>query len=252
MNKINIAVTGASGKMGQAIIEAARDDEEINIISALVRENSEYLHKSELYCCDLHKFIAKADVIIDFSNPELCMNILEIAKKPIVIGTTGFTNSQQNKIKQYAENYPLLQSANMSMGVNILLKLVQQTAEIIGQQADIEIVEMHHNRKIDAPSGTALALGKAAAAGLHQNFEEIAKLSREGITGKRPKGEIGFATLRGGDVVGEHNIIFAMKGERLELAHKASNRGIFAYGAINAAKWIIHKNKGIFSMVDIF
>ena len=169
----------------------------------------------------------------------------------LVMGTTGHDEAQRQAIAKATERAAILQAANMSLGVNLLLILVEQVAAKLGPAYDIEVLEMHHRHKIDAPSGTALALGRAAAAGRGRPLEELWVKSRDGITGKRVDGTIGFATLRGGDVVGDHTVMFAGPGERIELTHKASDRRIYARGAVRAARWAVGKPAGLYGMADV-
>ena len=195
-----------------------------------------------------------ADAVIDFSRPEMTLSLLATLMKtprPLVIGTTGFAPEQLQKIHDAAKSMPIVLAPNTSLGVNMLLGLVRETARILGEEFDIEIVEMHHRNKVDAPSGTALALGKAAAEGRQVALEKAAVYQRVGDTGKREPGTIGFATLRGGDVVGEHTVMFANEGERVELSHIATNRNIFAKGALTAAEWVNGKKPGLYSMQDV-
>ena len=173
------------------------------------------------------------------------------AQTVLVVGTTGLNPAQQASIAQAATHTPIIQSPNMSVGVNLLLALVEQVARTLGEDYDIDVLEMHHRHKVDAPSGTALGLGHAAAAGRGVALEDVWRKSRDGHTGARPAGEIGFATLRGGDVIGDHTVMFAGDGERIELTHKASGRGIYAKGAVRAALWARDKTPGLYSMRDV-
>lgn len=203
---------------------------------------------------DREALIQASDAIIDFTSPE---NTLECAafaakhRKIHIIGTTGLTDSQKEQLANHAKSAVIMHSANMSVGVNLLLGLVEQAARIMNDEYDIEIVEMHHKHKVDAPSGTALALGEAAAKGRSVSFKDSATLSREGITGPRKQGTIGFATLRGGDVIGDHTVIYAGEGDRIELTHKSSSRKIYAKGALRAALWAKNKKPGLYSMKDV-
>ena len=203
---------------------------------------------------DPRALFATADVVVDFTLPASSVAHAELAGETgtaLVIGTTGIDAAQEAAIAAAAAQAPILRAANMSLGVNLLLKLVEQTARALDLAFDIEVVEMHHRHKIDAPSGTALALGQAAAAGRAVNLESVAQRVRDGITGPRESGHIGFATLRGGDVAGEHTVVFAGESERLELTHKASNRVIFARGAVTAALWLSGKPPGLYGMGDV-
>jgi 4-hydroxy-tetrahydrodipicolinate reductase len=194
------------------------------------------------------------DVFVDFSAPEALEEHLRAAshaEKPIVIGTTGLTAGQHRLIDEASEKIAVLQSSNTSLGVNLLAHLVREAAGRLGVDWDIEIVEMHHRHKVDAPSGTALLLGAAAAEGRAADLAEVSVRGRDGITGERASGNIGFASLRGGSVAGDHQVIFAAEGERLELGHRAESRAIFARGAIEAAIWLKDKPAGRYSMTDV-
>ncbi|HWH18743.1 MAG TPA: 4-hydroxy-tetrahydrodipicolinate reductase [Allosphingosinicella sp.] len=226
----SIGLFGASGRMGQAIAEVACERDDVNIVED------------------------DCDVLVDFSAPDGLRRHLEEAVeagKPIVIGTTGLTPQHHRLIDQAAEKIAVLQAANMSVGVNILVHLARETAARLGPEWDIEIVEMHHRHKVDAPSGTALMLGKAAADGRGVDLAQVSDRGRDGITGPRREGAIGFAALRGGSVAGEHQLIFACDGERVELGHRAESRTIFARGAVEAALWLTDKPAGRYSMADV-
>lgn len=225
-----ISIFGASGRMGQAIAEAAELRGDVRI-------------------AEHHP-----DVFVDFSAPAALPGHLAQARragKPILIGTTGLDPDHHRLIDEAAAEIPLIYAANTSLGVNLLAHLVRETAARLGEDWDLEIVEMHHRMKADAPSGTALMLGKAAAEGRGVALDEVAERGRDGITGPREPGRIGFAALRGGSVAGEHLAIFAAEGERLELGHRAESRAIFARGAVAAALWLIGKPAGRYSMADV-
>ena len=225
-----ITIFGAGGRMGRAIAEIVAAREDVTIVPE------------------------GADVFVDFSAPAALESNLFAAKaasKPILIGTTGLTDAQQRLIDEAAAKIAVLQAANTSLGVNLLAHLVREAAARLGPEWDIEIVEMHHRHKADAPSGTALLLGRAAAEARGVNLEEVSDRGRDGITGPRQEGRIGFAALRGGSVAGEHQVIFAGEGERLELGHRAESRAIFARGAMQAALWLKNKPAGRYSMADM-
>ena len=225
-----ITIFGAGGRMGRAIAEIVAAREDVTIVPE------------------------GADVFVDFSAPAALESNLFAAKaasKPILIGTTGLTDAQQRLIDEAAAKIAVLQAANTSLGVNLLAHLVREAAARLGPEWDIEIVEMHHRHKADAPSGTALLLGQAAAEARGVNLEEVSDRGRDGITGPRQEGRIGFAALRGGSVAGEHQVIFAGEGERLELGHRAESRAIFARGAMQAALWLKNKPAGRYTMADV-
>lgn len=204
---------------------------------------------------DIDSALKNADAIIDFSSPAASVKLAQQAAKHgtiHIIGTTGFSPQEEDQIKKAANDGAIIvKSGNMSLGVNLLAALVKKAASVLGDDFDIEIVEMHHRHKVDAPSGTALLLGEAAASGRNIDLQKNSVRSRDGITGEREQGTIGFATLRGGSVVGEHSVVFAGSSERIELTHKAEDRGLFANGAIKAVIWAKNKEKGLYSMADV-
>lgn len=224
-----ISIFGAGGRMGQAIAEALEDRDDAHIVGH------------------------RPDVFVDFSVPEAVEENVATAVaagKPLLIGTTGLTPDHDRLIELASAKIPLIQSANTSLGINLLAHIVRETAERLREDWDIEIVEMHHRLKVDAPSGTALMLGRAAAQGRGSDLASISDRGRNGI-GAREPGRIGFASLRGGSVAGEHQVIFAAEGERLELGHRAESRAIFARGAIEAALWLVGKPAGRYTMADV-
>ncbi|SFV88046.1 4-hydroxy-tetrahydrodipicolinate reductase [hydrothermal vent metagenome] len=228
---IKIAVTGASGRMGQNIIEAIHQSDEVEL-GVKIYPNS-----------NLNDYLDKFDILIDFTRPTATLNYLLIcarANKKMVIGTTGFTKEELVILKKNAESegMPVVFAPNMSVGVNLSLKLLDMAARVIGKDSDIEIVETHHRHKVDAPSGTALKMGEVVANALDRDLAECAVYGRKGIEKSRDRETIGFSTIRGGDVVGEHTVSFFMEGERVEIIHKASSRMTFANGAVRAAIWL--------------
>ncbi len=260
----NIAIVGAAGKMGQTIIKCLKDFPEARLVAAIERKGCYACGKDSgaiagigangvFITDDISQVREERPVFIDFSSPQASIQLLSIAVKNnfhLVIGTTGFNKEEQNAIKDAASRIPIVWSANMSFGINLLLGLVEKAAKALPDY-DIEIIEMHHSHKKDAPSGTALRLAEAAARGRGEEFEKLAVFGRKGITGERKKGEIAVHALRGGDVVGDHTVIFAGEGERIELTHKASNRECFARGAIKAALWLNDKKQGLYTMKDV-
>jgi 4-hydroxy-tetrahydrodipicolinate reductase len=225
-----ISIFGAGGRMGQAIAEAAALREDVRITGD------------------------NPDVFVDFSVPDAVAEHLAEARRagrPILIGTTGLAPEHHRLIDEAAAEIPLIHAANTSLGVNLLAHLVRETAARLGEDWDLEIVEMHHRMKADAPSGTALMLGRAGAEGRRVELDSVADRGRDGITGPRGPGRIGFAALRGGSVAGDHLAIFAAEGERLELGHRAESRAIFARGAIEAALWLAGKPAGRYAMADV-
>jgi 4-hydroxy-tetrahydrodipicolinate reductase len=252
---MKISMIGCTGRMGKAIITQIAEYPEYSLVGGATHATSDSIGKDlgdgVFATADLAAAIEPADVVIDFSRPDMTMELLHTLQKnlkPVIIGTTGFNDIEQASIEIFAKKIPILLSSNTSLGVNLLFGLVKQAAAKLGPDYDIEIVEMHHKHKVDAPSGTAISLGRAAAEGRGITLENSAIYNR---SGKRSEGGIGFASLRGGDMVGEHNVIFAGAGERLELGHIATNRAIFAHGALTAAKWLIGKKPALYSMQDV-
>lgn len=252
---LSISMIGCTGKMGKVILAeiSARTDYKLagGATHAGSESIGEKLPSGGKITSDIAAAIRNADMVIDFSRPEMTMQLMDALKanpKPVIIGTTGLSQIEQATVEKMAKNMPVLLSSNTSLGVNLLLGLVKQAASKLGEEFDIEIVEMHHKDKVDAPSGTAISLGKAAAQGRGATFKNVALYDR---SGKRTPGGIGFASLRGGDVVGEHTVTFAGKGERLQLGHIATDRAIFARGALKAAEWLAGKKKGLYTMQDV-
>jgi len=254
---MKIAIAGAAGRMGQMLVREIARTEGSSLAGALEHAGSNMLGTETggvKIVADPAAAIANANVLIDFTVPAATVAHARVcADKSVsmVIGTTGLDPEQTKAIHEAAKKVPILWAANMSLGVNILLALVEKTASMLDPAYDIEIVEMHHRHKIDAPSGTALALGKAAAAGRKVELEKVWRKSRDGHTGARPAGEIGFATLRGGEEVGVHTVMFAAAGERLELSHRSFSRETYASGAVRAALWLKDKKPGLYGMKDV-
>lgn len=262
---IRIAVSGAAGRMGRAIITSIDQNPATELTGALERADSPFigkdtgeltgLGKNGVRITDsLEKALKKADVVIDFSTTEASMKLIETAvasKKAIVVGTTGFSHHQRDEIKELALKGRVVMAPNMSIGVNLLLKLVHEAARVIGNEYDMEIIEAHHRLKKDAPSGTAIRIAEVAAAAVERDLEKVAVYERKGIIGERRPEEIGIQTIRAGDIVGDHTIIFAGPGERIELTHKASSRDTFAAGSVKAAVWLFDKPDGLYDMQDV-
>lgn len=257
-----IALVGVNGRMGRALVQAVQEDEKAVLSAAFVRSGSklagadagEVTGFGRVNVALSDRFSTDSmDVLIDFTRPEASMDYIAAcvaAKKPIVIGTTGFSANELALMAEAAKIIPIVFAPNFSVGVNLLLGLVAQAAKVLTDY-DIEVIEAHHRYKVDAPSGTALRLGQAAADALGWKLEDCAVYGREGITGERPANQIGFATVRGGDVVGDHTVLFAGLGERVELTHKASSRLTFAQGAVRAAHWLQGRNAGLYDMQDV-
>ncbi|MDX1949970.1 MAG: 4-hydroxy-tetrahydrodipicolinate reductase [Rickettsiales bacterium] len=264
---MKIGIAGAGGRMGRMNITQVVESEMAIFAAALESKNSPFIGKNAYEIAgfgssanfveitdDIDEFISDVDGVIDFTTPN---STLEIAKKCAeknlvhVIGTTGIDKDKESQLKEFSKNARIVYAPNMSVGVNMLFALVEKAAKILDDSYDIEIVEMHHNKKVDSPSGTALGLGKAVAKGRNVNLEDVWCKERDGNIGARKKGEIGFATLRGGDVVGDHTVIFATEGERVEITHKASGRNIFSKGALRACLWAKNQPSGLYSMLDV-
>lgn len=261
---IRIVIAGVSGRMGQALLEGVFADDALALHAAVDRADSAQMGKDAgeslgnasgiKITSDIDAALQGADVLIDFTRPAATMAYLAACKKANVkhvIGTTGFSVEEKAAIESAAKETSIVFAPNMSVGVTLLIDLVEQAAQVLNEGYDIEVVEMHHRHKVDAPSGTALRLGEAAAKGLNQDLADCAIYAREGDTGEREAGKIGFATLRGGDVVGDHTVVLAGLGERVELTHKASSRATFALGALRAAKFLQDKPNGLFDMRDV-
>lgn len=260
-----IAISGASGRMGLNLIKACEQNSSAYLSVALEREGSDSLGKDAGLIAGIQAQAVEVvsvieglddsfDVLVDFTRPDVCLEKLAfcVAKnKAMVIGTTGFSDQQKQQIKQAAESIPVVFAPNMGVGVNVTLKLLEMAAKAMGDEVDIEVIEAHHRHKVDAPSGTALGMGEAIVNALGTTLEEKAVYAREGITGERVKGSIGFSTIRGGDIVGEHTVMFIGEGERVEITHKATSRMTFASGAIKAACWLSDKKAGLYNMQDV-
>lgn len=260
-----IAVIGAAGRMGKTLIEAISQDPGATLAAAIERPQSTLIgaDAGELagvgrlgvaIVGELSQVLADFDVLIDFTHPSstlINLDICRAAGKAMVIGTTGFSEQEKQVIAQAAEDIPVVFAPNFSVGVNLCLKLLDLAARVMGDEADIEIIEAHHRHKVDAPSGTALRMGEVVADALGRNLQEVAVYGREGQTGARDRNTIGFATVRAGDVVGDHTVLFATEGERVEITHKASSRMTFASGAVRSAVWLAGHTKGLYDMQDV-
>lgn len=262
---VRIAVAGAAGRMGRHLIEACSQTPDVRCGAAIEQATNPLLGRDagsvagigELgvpISADLAQISSAFDVLIDFTRPEATLAHLaqcETACKCLVIGTTGFSAEQKEQIRTAAEHIPIVFAPNMSVGVNVCLKLLELAASVLGDEVDIEIIEGHHRHKVDAPSGTALKMGEVVAQTLGRDLSQCAVYGREGHTGERKRETIGFATVRAGDLVGEHTVLFAGIGERLEITHKASSRMNFANGAIRAAQWLSKRPAGLYDMHDV-
>lgn len=262
---IRIAISGASGRMGNKLIHAVIKSQELILSVVLCRKGShlsgidvgELIQFNKLGIIindDLDKIQNDFDVFIDFTTPLASMIYLDFClnkRKKMVLGTTGFNTEQKQKILTASQDIAIVHATNFSVGINVMLELLKQTTKTIGKESDIEIIDIHHRYKVDAPSGTALTIGQVIADVLKLNLTECSTYSRQGYIGKRKNHSIGFSTIRAGDIAGEHKVIFANNGERLEITHKVSNQYPFVKGAINAAIWIFHRKNGLFNFTDV-
>ncbi|PZO67472.1 MAG: 4-hydroxy-tetrahydrodipicolinate reductase [Paracoccus denitrificans] len=265
MEKPGIVVVGAKGRMGRMLIDTVLASPDARLVGAVVPKGSDWVGRDLGQCLgradlgltvtdDAVGAIARAQAVIDFTTPAATVAFAELtaqARAVHVIGTTGLSDADLVKIAAAARHAPIIRAGNMSLGVNLLMGLTRKVAAVLGTDWDIEIVEAHHRHKVDAPSGTALMLGEAAAEGRGATLDDLRTPAREGLTGPRAPGSIGFAAIRGGDVVGEHDVIFAGQGERVVLRHLATDRAIFARGALRAALWGQDKGPGEYDMADV-
>lgn len=265
MANLKLLVAGAAGKMGRAVIREALSTKGVTLAGGFDRAGSDALGRDLGPLAGLDALgiaveagpetaIRRADALVDFTAPEASLANARIAAEngvPLIVGTTGFSADEDNEIAALAARIAIVKSGNMSLGVNLIAELVREAASRLGPDYDIEIVEAHHRAKVDAPSGTALMLARAAAAGRGVDLESHSVRARDGAVGARPRGAIGFAVVRGGGIVGDHDVIFAGGEETITLSHRAIDRGLFAKGAIAAAKWAIGKPPGLYSMADV-
>lgn len=262
---IRVGVAGAAGRMGKSLITACQDTEGLQLAAAIERPGCEWIgrdagevagvsHLAVPLRSDVGALEGSIDVLIDFTRPEPTLEHVRLCVGQgirMVIGTTGFDPDQRAVIKDAARSTAIVMAPNMSVGVNLVLKLLELTARTIGDYTDIEIIEAHHRHKVDAPSGTALRMGEVVAQVLGRDLRSSAVYGREGQTGERDRQTIGFSTIRAGDIVGEHTVMFADEGERIEISHKASSRQTFARGALRAARWVMAQPAGLFDMQDV-
>ena len=265
MKLINIGIAGCLGKMGKELVKKTIEDARVRFAGGFEHKDHKFINKnfSEIIDCDnnlivspdAEKIFSNSDVIIDFTTPESSFTNIALAEKtktPLIIGTTGLSTKVNNKINDTSKKIALLQSSNMSLGINILFDFVKKAAAILDDiNYDIEIAETHHKHKIDAPSGTAISLGEVAAQGRKRNFDDIKVYNRTDKFSKRTKGEIGFSITRGGEIPGQHVVSFIGENDRVDLSHKAFNRSIFVEGAIEAAIFLSQKKAGLYSMEDV-
>jgi 4-hydroxy-tetrahydrodipicolinate reductase len=262
---LRVAIIGATGRMGHALVESILANPDLALTAAVAQPDSPGYGADAASLAgraaigvivndDVEAAAAASDVIVDFSRPQGTLAALAACQRHgrgLVIGTTGLSAEQRRQVAEAARAMPICMAANFSVGVNVCLKLLETAARTLGETYDVEIVEAHHRHKVDAPSGTALRMGEAVAAALGRSLEDCAIYGREGVTGVRDRQTIGFATVRGGDVVGDHTVMFLGEGERIEITHKASSRSNFARGALRAAQWLHRREPGLYDMRDV-
>jgi len=264
MSAVRVAIAGAGGRMGRALLEAATSTEGIVLAGALDIAGSPCVGRDAAELCagaqgvlvasDAAQAIKSADVLVDFTRPEGTLgHVLACrkAKRAMVIGTTGFAPAGLEEIRAAAKDIPIVMAPNMSVGINVMLRLVEMASATLGPDYDVEVFEIHHKLKVDAPSGTALKLGEVAAKARAATLDKNAVFTRHGTTGERKSGSIGFSVARGGDIVGDHTVFFAGPGERLEITHRAASRATYAQGALRAARFIVGKPPGLYDMQDV-
>ena len=262
---VRIAVAGAMGRMGSRIAALSQEYDPIKLTAAFERNGHKDIGKDMGSLCgmgdtgiilqnSIEKVIETADVVIDFTHANSTLEHLKIASskgKAMVVGTTGFTKEQLGEVGTLTRNIPCVMASNMSLGVNLLLRILKDVARVLGDDYDIEIIEAHHRMKKDAPSGTAIKMAQVIADAVNRKLDEVAVYARKGMIGERTKKEIGIQTIRAGDIVGEHTVLFGGLGERIEITHKASSRDTFARGALKAAIWVHGKPAGLYDMQDV-
>jgi len=260
-----VIITGAAGRMGKRLVSLVQESKSLQLVGATERKGHPDLGKDagDLAGCghldvslidDLAKALPQANVIVDFTSPAASLNHLAQAvqhKRAMVIGTTGFSPDEMNQLQKHAESISCVQAPNMSVGINVLLQIIGKVAQALGDDYDLEIIDIHHNKKKDAPSGTALILAEALAAAKGWDLQETGVYSRHGIIGERSRKEIGIQTVRAGDIVGDHTVLYGGPGERIEITHRAHNRDPFARGALRAAEWVVKQPPGLYGMADV-
>jgi 4-hydroxy-tetrahydrodipicolinate reductase len=264
MTQVRIAIAGAGGRMGRALLDEVLRASDLKLAAALEQKGHTAVGKDAgllagapcgvTVADDVARALPGCDVLIDFTRAEAAAAHLAACRRQgvrMVIGTTGFSEAQKREIADAARDIAIVMSPNFSVGVNVALRLLETAAAALGGDYDVEIVEAHHRHKVDAPSGTALRMGEVVAGALERDLKKVAVYGREGVTGERKPETIGFATVRGGDLVGDHTVMFIGAGERLEISHRASSRANFAAGAVRAARWAAQKNNGLYDMADV-
>ena len=260
---INIGISGAAGRMGRMLVQATAETEETQLTAAFEHPSNELLGvdagtlagAGELGVRITDQFDAELfDVLIEFTSPDATMEHVRLcvkSNKAIIIGTTGLTDSEQQELQDAGESIRIVAAPNMSIGINLCLKLLETTAKVLGSSVDIEVIEAHHRAKVDAPSGTALKMGEVIAKSLDRTLDEHGVFARHGYTGPRARDTIGFASVRAGDIVGDHTVMFAAEGERIEITHRSNSRMTYAAGALRAAQWLVKKPAGLYDMTEV-
>lgn len=260
---INLAIAGASGRMGQAIIRQSAETSGVEVTAAMERSGSSNLGQDAGLCAGIKELGVKIvdtldgqrfDVMLDFTTPEATLEHAKLCSnsgKALMTGTTGLSSEQKRQLQEIAKDIPVVLAANTSVGINLCVALLEIASRVIGDVTDIEVIEAHHRHKVDAPSGTALLLGETVASTLGKSLPDDGIFCREGHTGERPTGSIGFSTIRGGDIAGEHTVMFIGESERIEISHRATDRKIFAQGALRAAQWLVTQRAGFYTMQDV-
>jgi len=261
----NVIVAGAAGRMGCRLVALIKDSAALTLAGAIEGKGHDVLgdDAGETAGCgragipiteDLAALLDRGEVVVDFSAPEATLNHLRVVaqhRRAMVIGTTGFSPSQLEELKSLASQVPCVLSPNMSVGVNLIYKVISEMAKTLGDEYDIEVIEAHHRLKKDAPSGTALKIAEVLAEAVNRDLDQVGVYARKGLIGERKKGEIGIQTIRAGDIVGDHTILFGGMGERIEVTHRASSRDTFAGGALRAARWVVQQPPGLYDMMDV-
>ncbi len=262
---INVTITGAAGRMGKRLVSLVNESSRLQLAGATETQGHPALGKDagDVAGCgplgvsltdDLAQTLPLSDVVIDFTAPAATLHHLSQAvqhKRAMVIGTTGLSPDEMDQLRQHAASIPCVQAPNMSVGITVLLQMIGKVAQALGDDYDLEIIDVHHNKKKDAPSGTALKLAEVLAAAKDWDLQEAGVYARHGLIGERTKNEIGIQTVRAGDIVGDHTVLYAGPGERIEITHRAHNRDPFAHGALRAAEWVVNQPPGLYGMADV-
>jgi len=262
---IKVIVTGAAGRMGCRLVALVKDSTALTLVGAIEHKGHHAVGEDAgetagsgcagvLITDDLSALLDRGEVVIDFSSPEATLNHLRLAAqhhRAMVIGTTGFSALEMAEVKTLARQVPCVCSPNMSVGVNLMYKVIGEMAKTLGDEYDIEVIEAHHRLKKDAPSGTAIRIAEVLARAVNRDLNQVGVYARKGLIGERKKGDIGIQTIRAGDIVGDHTILFGGMGERIEVTHRATSRDTFARGALRAARWVVRQSPGLYDMMDV-